>query len=181
MPIFSLPGEHGIGDFGKCCWDMVDLSKKAGFSIWQILPLNPVGYGNSPYAPYSSFAGDEIYINLDGLFAEGLIQKKAAPFALERIDYQKVRAYKQPYFDEAYKTFFHLIEQYNHIDELTPEIVRTFIERIEVGEKILPDGYKVASHSIPFRQDVKITYRFIGTIGKDERAFNQDDLPSKIA
>lgn len=105
MPIFSLPGEHGIGDFGKCCWDMVDLSKKAGFSIWQILPLNPVGYGNSPYAPYSSFAGDEIYINLDGLFAEGLIQKKAAPFALERIDYQKVRAYKQPYFDEAFKTF----------------------------------------------------------------------------
>ena len=83
--------------------------------------------------------------------------------------------------DEAYKAFFSLIEQYNHIDDLTPEIVRTFIERIEVGEKILPDGYKVASHSIPYRQDVKITYRFIGNIGKDERAFNQEDLPSKIA
>lgn len=83
--------------------------------------------------------------------------------------------------DEAYKTFFHLIEHYNHIDELTPEIVRTFIERIEVGEKILPDGYKVASHSIPFRQNVRITYRFIGSIGTNERAFNEKESTSKIA
>ena len=83
--------------------------------------------------------------------------------------------------DEAYKAFFSLIEQYNHIDELTPEIVRTFIERIEVGEKILPEGYTVASHDIPYRQNIKIYYRFIGKIGEDEKAFNQDALPSKIA
>ena len=83
--------------------------------------------------------------------------------------------------DKAYKAFFALIEQYTHIDELTPEIVRTFIERIEVGEKILPDGYKVASHTIPYRQNIKITYRFIGSIGEDERAFNQEDLSSKTA
>jgi len=105
MPIFSLPGNHGIGDFGKCCLQMIDLSKKAGFKIWQILPLNPVGYGNSPYAPYSSFAGDEIYINLDSLFEEGFIDKKVDPLILKRVDYQKVRAYKQPYFNEAFKTF----------------------------------------------------------------------------
>ena len=107
------------------------------------------------------------------------LNKESASLKERAKELQK-KSDEQP-IDEAYKTFFHLIEQYNHIDELTPEIVRTFIERIEVGEKILPDGYKVASHSIPFRQDVKITYRFIGTIGKDERAFNQDDLPSKIA
>lgn len=83
--------------------------------------------------------------------------------------------------DEAYKAFFSLIEQYNHIDELTPEIVRTFIERIEVGEKILPEGYTVASHDIPYRQNIKIYYRFIGKIGEDEKTFNQDALPSKIA
>jgi hypothetical protein len=76
--------------------------------------------------------------------------------------------------DDSYKAFFSLIERYNHIDELTPEIVRTFIERIEVGEKILPDGYKVASHSIPYRQNIKITYRFIGNVSKDQRAFNHE-------
>lgn len=82
---------------------------------------------------------------------------------------------------DSYKAFFALIQKYNHIDELTPEIVRTFIERIEVGEKILPDGYKVASHNIPFRQNIRITYRFIGNINKEERTFNQDDSPTKIA
>ena len=86
-----------------------------------------------------------------------------------------------PSIDDAYQAFFSLIEQYSRFDELTPEIVRTFIERIEVGEKILPDGYTVASHHIPFRQNVKIVYRFIGSLGNDERAFNQEDSTSKIA
>ena len=97
----------------------------------------------------------------------------------ERAKEIEKKAEKLP-VDEAYKAFFSLVEQYNHIDELTPEIVRTFIERIEVGEKILPDGYKVASHSIPYRQNVKITYRFIGNIGSTERAFNEEKA-SKIA
>ncbi len=82
---------------------------------------------------------------------------------------------------ESYKAFFALIQKYNHIDELTPEIVRTFIERIEVGEKILPDRYKVASHSIPFKQNIRITYRFIGNISEGERDFNQDNSTSKTA
>ena len=83
--------------------------------------------------------------------------------------------------DKAYKAFFALVNQYNHIEELTPEIIRTFIERIEVGEKILPDGYKVASHNIPFKQNVRITYRFIGSVTESERAFNQRNKPSKTA
>lgn len=73
---------------------------------------------------------------------------------------------------DSYKAFFSLIQKYNHIDELTPEIVRTFIERIEIGEKILPDGYTVASHNIPFKQNIKITYRFIGNISETTRSFN---------
>lgn len=98
----------------------------------------------------------------------------------ERAKEIEKKANKLP-VDEAYKAFFSLVEQYNHIDELTPEIVRAFIKRIEVGEKKLPDGYKVASHSIPFTQTVKITYRFIGNIGTNEKTFNQDDSSSKIA
>lgn len=52
-------------DLGKEAYEFVDLSAQAGFSIWQILPLNPSSSGNSPYTPYSSFAGDEIYISLE--------------------------------------------------------------------------------------------------------------------
>ena len=62
----------------------------------------------------------------------------------------------------AYQDFFNLVKKYTQFDELTPEIVRTFIERIEIGEKILPEGYKVATHNIPFKQEIKIYYRFIG-------------------
>ena len=49
MPVASLPGRHGCGSFGADAYRFIDLAAKAGFSIWQILPLNPLGYGNSPY------------------------------------------------------------------------------------------------------------------------------------
>lgn len=127
------------------------------------------------YNDYSlgKISDEQLSTMIEKLNKESSSLKKKAKELQKKADGQPI--------DEAYKAFFSLIEQYNHIDDLTPEIVRTFIERIEVGEKILPDGYKVASHSIPYRQDVKITYRFIGNIGKDERAFNQEELPSKIA
>ena len=59
MPISSLPGNQGIGDFGKHTYRLIDAISKQHIRIWQILPLNPVGYGNSPYQPFSSYAGDE--------------------------------------------------------------------------------------------------------------------------
>ena len=74
MPVASLPDRHGCGSFGKEAYHFIDLAEKAGFSIWQILPLNPLGYGNSPYQPYSSFAMDDIYISLDLLYEQGLIE-----------------------------------------------------------------------------------------------------------
>ena len=70
MPVSMLNGPHGIGDFGECARHFLRSTAKAGFAIWQLLPLNPLGYGNSPYQPYSSFAGDEIYISLDELTKE---------------------------------------------------------------------------------------------------------------
>ncbi len=72
---------------------------------------------------------------------------------------------------DAYDAFFKLAKRYTHIDELTEEIVRTFIDRIEVGEKILPPGYSVASHKIPYKQSIKIYYRFIGNIAGEEMKY----------
>ena len=94
MPVASLPGRHGIGDFGKESYNFVDLLKEAKAAIWQMLPLNPLGYGNSPYQPYSSCAGDELYINLDKLCEEGLL-KRVPDFHSNatHIDYQAVREF----------------------------------------------------------------------------------------
>ena len=64
---------------------------------------------------------------------------------------------------DAYNSFFSLVQEYSHFDNLSSEIVRTFIDRIEVGEKQLPPGYKIASHTnIPYKQEIVIYYRFIG-------------------
>lgn len=106
MPVSSLPARHGIGDFGSSSYEFVDKLVEGGFSVWQILPLNPLGYGNSPYQPYSSYAGDELYISLDRLHAEGLIgavpafQKFSA-----KVDYEAVRKFKETYLRKAFRRF----------------------------------------------------------------------------
>lgn len=106
MPVASLPSKHGIGDFGYTSYTFISLLKKSGMKIWQILPLNPLGYGNSPYQPYSSHAMDELYISLDLLKEEKLI-KNVADFNkdAEIIDYDAVRSFKHSYLKEAFDNF----------------------------------------------------------------------------
>ena len=73
MPIFSLPSPHGIGTFGKAAFEFVDFLNKGAQSLWQILPLNPTNFGDSPYQSFSSFAGNPYFIDLDLLTDEGLL------------------------------------------------------------------------------------------------------------
>lgn len=107
MPVASIPSDSGIGDFGRNVLRFLDDTQKAGFKLWQILPLNPVGYGNSPYQPYSSFAGDEIYISLDELKNDGLLEKVEAfePNDGTVVDYGAVRDFKEPYLRKAFEAF----------------------------------------------------------------------------
>ena len=107
MPVASLPSRHGCGSFGKEAYEFVDMIHEDGFSIWQILPLNPRGYGNSPYQPYSSYALDEIFIDLDLLYEKGYLAHKPAAFNrnAEQVDYDAVRKFKEPYLREAFRKF----------------------------------------------------------------------------
>ena len=73
MPVSSLPGPYGIGCFGTEAETFVDFLAAAGQKIWQILPLSPTGYGDSPYQSCSAFAGNPYFIDLDALKAEGLL------------------------------------------------------------------------------------------------------------
>ncbi len=70
MPVFSIPSPYGVGSFGNEAYAFVDFLKKAGQKYWQILPLGPVSYGNSPYQTFSSFAGNPYFIDLDKLHYE---------------------------------------------------------------------------------------------------------------
>ena len=74
MHITSLPGSYGIGTMGKQAYAFVDFLREAGQHYWQILPLNPTGYGDSPYQSCSTFAGNHYLIDFDLLVEDGLLQ-----------------------------------------------------------------------------------------------------------
>ena len=76
MPVFSLPGKYGIGCFSKEAYRFVDFLKGAGQSYWQILPIGPTGYGDSPYQSFSTMAGNPYFIDLEDLIAQGLLKRE---------------------------------------------------------------------------------------------------------
>ena len=94
LPVFSLPGKYGIGTMGKEAYRFADKLKRAGQSLWQILPLGPTGYGDSPYQSFSTFAGNPYFIDLEA-FPEDILKKKDLLAAEsgedpEHIDYGKL-------------------------------------------------------------------------------------------
>ena len=92
FPVFSVPSEFGIGCFSREAYEFVDFLKKSGQSYWQVLPLGPTGFGDSPYQPVSAFAGNQNYIDLRTLIDDGLLREddvRCLDFGQnqERVDY----------------------------------------------------------------------------------------------
>lgn len=79
LPIAALPSRHGIGSLGKAAYEWIDYLVKAGQSWWQILPVGPTSYGDSPYQSFSTFAGNPYYIDLDMLIEDGLLSESELP------------------------------------------------------------------------------------------------------
>lgn len=107
MPVSALPSKTGVGELGPYAQKFINYLADSGVGIWQILPLNPVGYGNSPYQPYSSFAGDELYISLEELYKDGLLEEQPPVFMENntKVDYEAVRNWKLPYLRRAFDKF----------------------------------------------------------------------------
>ena len=84
LPVSSLPSKYGIGCFDKKAYEFVDALKEAGQSYWQILPLGPTSYGDSPYQSFSTFAGNPYFISLEELIKEGVLTKKERGFRNRR-------------------------------------------------------------------------------------------------
>lgn len=107
LAISSLPSPWGIGDLGGKAYEWLDMLCENGINLWQILPMNPLGYGNSPYQPYSSFAGDEIYLSLERLQQEGLLQALSTPCEnlQHRVNYDEVRKKKEVWLRKAFAAF----------------------------------------------------------------------------
>ena len=141
MPVASLPGRHGCGTFGKEAYDFVKMMHQSGLGIWQLLPLNPLGYGNSPYQPYSSYAVDELYISLDVLAQQGLLKKVPSYHRNDdEIQYEEVRQYHDKYLRLAYQKFE------------KDEAYESFIKQSWVKEYAIFKTFKVANNLRPWNE-----------------------------
>lgn len=104
----SLPSRGGIGDLGPAAYDFVDWLAAAEQTLWQVLPLGPVGLGNSPYSCTSAFAGNVLMISLERLAQRGLLDPsklEGVPDGVSPVDYELVRSTKLPLLREAAKKF----------------------------------------------------------------------------
>ena len=105
----SLPGPHGSGDFGPSAYHFVDWLASAGQSVWQMLPLNPVGPGNSPYTSVSAFAGSPLLVALEPLVDKGWLQiepAELARFSARHVDFGHVTGWRMARLREAADGFF---------------------------------------------------------------------------
>lgn len=108
MPVASLPGKYGIGTFGEEAYKFVDMLKLSGQGFWQMLPLGPTGFGDSPYQSFSTFSGNPYFIDLELLIEEGLLTKnecEAFDYGTneERVPYEKVYKSRFILLRKAYK------------------------------------------------------------------------------
>ena len=108
LPVSSLPSKYGIGCFSQSAYDFVDWLRDAGQTYWQILPLCPTSYGDSPYQSFSTFAGNPYFISLEALIEEGVLTEAecaAADFGEDpgRVDYEKLYQARYPLLRKAYE------------------------------------------------------------------------------
>ncbi len=105
----SLPGPFGIGDFGPAAERFLDYLAAGRQSVWQVLPLGPIGLGNSPYSSVSAFAGNTLLISPERLMADGLLTRDEIDdhpvFATERVDYETVTPWKMALLRRAFAAF----------------------------------------------------------------------------
>ncbi len=105
----SLPGPDGIGDLGPHAYRWIDFLVEAGCGLWQVLPLGPTGYGDSPYQCFSAFAGNPFLISPELLLQDGLLTEADVAdrpdFPIDRVDYGPVITWKLTLLDRAFANF----------------------------------------------------------------------------
>jgi len=115
LHISSLPGDGGVGCMGKDAFQFVDFLAQTKQKLWQILPLGPVGFGNSPYQCYSAFAGNPIFIDVQQLVSDRLISKSSVTdqqFKAGKVEFERVGEWKTAIFREAFSGFLKNFSRY---------------------------------------------------------------------
>jgi len=168
----SLPGLNGIGDLGEEAFQWLDWLHESGCHLWQVLPLSPTGYGDSPYQSFSALAGNPLLINLQKLLADGLLSSEdiqdQPEFFNEYVDYGPVIEYKNQLLHQSWESFHaggakHLKEEF-----------RTFCEKNAdwLKDYALFMTLKDANGGNPWTEwDKELRKRRPGAIRKAEKKF----------
>ncbi len=109
LHITSLPGGHGIGDLGSSAYEFAEFLGESGQKLWQVLPVNPTGYGDSPYQCFSAFAGNPLFISLTALHERRLLSQEdmmnVPEFSRTQVDYDRVADFKGRLLSKAAHAF----------------------------------------------------------------------------
>lgn len=122
LPISSLPSKYGIGAFSKEAYEFVDFLAASGQKLWQVLPMGPTGYGDSPYQSFSTFAGNPYFIDLDTLVQKKLLLQEECEACdwgddPEKVDYEKIYTSRFVVLKKAFERFDRSEEDYQKFYE----------------------------------------------------------------
>ncbi|MBR2615380.1 MAG: 4-alpha-glucanotransferase [Clostridia bacterium] len=145
LPVFSLPGDYGCGNFGRSAYEWIDILKEGGFSLWQVLPFGVTDGHNSPYMSYSSFGGNLNFVDPEEVYRMGLVSR-------EELEAQRV---SDPYlcqYDRLRETRYAFFKKAaGRIQD--PAGIRAFFkERPRLGEACRFFALKESNHGLPWRE-----------------------------
>ena len=156
LAVSSLPSKYGIGSFDKTAYDFVDFLAASNQSYWQILPLCPVGKGNSPYSSYGAFAGEILYIDIEELKNQGLIKNIPDCNFEKNVDYDKVRRFKYPLLREAAENFDTENKEYKRFCNDNNYWLQNYAEFMTIRESTLGEPLYKWDEELKFKIPEKI-------------------------
>ena len=171
MPVFSLPSPYGIGTFGKEAYEFVDFLKEAEQSYWQILPLSPTSFGDSPYQSFSSYAGNPYFIDLDILCEKSFLKREDyenidfGSFE-EEVDYEKLYNNRYKVLKIAYDNFDRQNRQYQNFCQEEKEWLNDYALFMAIKDSKNGEAWYSWEHSLKFRDKE--------SLGKKENELRED-------
>jgi 4-alpha-glucanotransferase len=167
MHISSLPSKYGIGDLGQSAYEFVDFLSDTGTKYWQVLPLNPIGFGDSPYQGLSAFAGNPLFIDPDFLMKLGLLKTEnlsnSPNFPKQKVNFEKVIKFKRSLFEKAFSSFYinkktPLKEEFELFKELNQKWLETYCVFMAIREEYHLTSWKDWPNPLKYREPQAILF-----------------------
>lgn len=156
LPIFSLPSPYGIGTLGKSAYEWVDFLASAHQALWQVLPIGPTSYGDSPYQSFSAFAGNPYFIDLDMLCEQGFLTRAECDGACKHlpsdfIDYAQLYQTRIPLLRKAFSRFadFDKLAVFVHTEPWVEDYARFMAVKTYMGGTSWQDWPEELRHNDP--------------------------------